>query len=269
MKLAFNSNGYVKYSIEETVEHVAGMGYQGIEIARTHRVDESSKADREKFLERVKALGLEVCAIQGANPYLDPEFARRRIDLAVDLECPLVSLGCGVLITEEEKREMHWKEVREALRELAAYGRDKGVRVAIEPEPPVVLAGVRGQTCERLIGRSEDAGRMLADVKAENLGVLLDIGHVYVMRENVLHVIETLGERIVHVHLEDIIDRIHCHFIPGTGMVDFEGVMSALNKVGYDGFLSVELESHVDEPDRGALESIQYLGSLMYRMGLK
>ena len=52
-------------------------------------------------------------------------------------------------------------------------------------------------------------------------------------------------------------------------MLDFEGAFRALNKVGYGGYLSVEIEAHVDEPNRGALESIQYLGSILYRIGLK
>ena len=49
---------------------------------------------------------------------------------------------------------------------------------------------------------------------------------------------------------------------PDEGMVDFEGAFRVLSKVGYEGYLSVEIEAHVDEPDRGALESIQYLASI-------
>jgi sugar phosphate isomerase/epimerase len=170
---------------------------------------------------------------------------------------------------DEAKRESVWVEVREAYRELVKYASERGVMAVIEPEPPVILAGERGQTCERLIGRSEDAERMFREIGDENLGLLVDIGHVYVMRENVLQVIEKFGKRIVHVHMEDIIDRIHCHFLPGAGMVDFEGVVRALHKIGYKGFLSMELESHVWEPEKAALESIQYMDSLLYKLGLK
>lgn len=269
MKLSFNSNGYVRYSVEEMCKSLSQFGYEAVEIARTHPVHELAKQDREKLLKMIKSYGLEVCAVQGANPYLDPEYAKKRIDLAVDLECTVVSLGCGYLITDEGQRDRQWNEVREGLRKLAQYAKDRGIRVVIEPEPPVLLVGEAGKPCERLIGRLEDVQRMLADVNAENMGVLLDTGHVYVVRDNLLDVIEKLGKKIFHVHLEDTIDRIHCHFIPGTGMVDFEGAFRALKRVGYEGFLSVELEAHVDEPNRAALESIQYLGSLMYTIGLK
>ena len=269
MKFSFNSNGYVNYSIEETCKSLSQFGYDGVEIARTHPVHELGKGDRGELLKKIKSHGLEVCAVQGGNPYLDPQYAKKRIDLAGELECTVVSLGCGYLVTDEGQRDRQWNEVRDHLGKLATYAGDRGIRVVIEPEPPVLLVGEAGKPCDRLIGRLDDVQRMLADVNADNMGALLDIGHVYVVRENLLDVIEKLGKKIFHVHLEDIIDRIHCHFIPGTGMVDFEGAFRALNRVGYEGFLSVELEMHVDEPDRGALESIEYLGSLMYTIGLK
>ena len=32
MKLAFSSNAYMKFSIEETIERIAGIGYSGLEV---------------------------------------------------------------------------------------------------------------------------------------------------------------------------------------------------------------------------------------------
>ena len=32
MKLAFSSNAYMHFSIEETIEKIAGLGYTGIEV---------------------------------------------------------------------------------------------------------------------------------------------------------------------------------------------------------------------------------------------
>ena len=67
MKLSFVSNAYIKHSIEETIEHIARYGYQGIEIARTHGVHELSKVRRKNLLARIKSHGIEVCAIQGGD----------------------------------------------------------------------------------------------------------------------------------------------------------------------------------------------------------
>lgn len=140
----------------------------------------------------------------------------------------------------------------------------------MEAEPPAILTQPNGKTLPRLIASLKDLERMLMDVSEDNFAVTLDIGHMYVVRENLINVIEKIGKKIVHVHVEDVVDRLHIHLIPGTGgMVDFEGAFRALNRIGYKGFLSVELEAHVVEPEKAALETIQYLDSLLYRIGLK
>jgi sugar phosphate isomerase/epimerase len=110
---------------------------------------------------------------------------------------------------------------------------------------------------------------MLEDVKAKNFGVTFDLSHIYAIRENPLNVIEKVRDRIVHVHVGDNVDRVGGHFIPGTGIVDFEGPLRALSRVGYKGFLSVELERHVFDPEGAALQSIQYMNRLLGRIGLK
>lgn len=270
MRLSFVSNAYIKYAIEETVAHVSKAGYKGIEIARTHPVHKLGKQDRRELLKTIKSHGLEVCAIQGGTPGLDFEFAKERIDLAADLECPVVHFAAVVNVVAEKEKERDWKELAAGFREVAKYAKDRGVTVAMESVPPGTPGPGRvGRIYPRLVETLGDIQKILADVSAENFGFLLDIGHLFVMRENLPHAIEKLGKKIVHVHLEDIVDRIHCHFIPGTGQVDFEGAIRALDRVGYKGWLSLEIEMHVDEPDRAALESIQYLDSLLYRIGLK
>lgn len=269
MRLALNSSVYVKYPIEDTIKFVSKIGYDGIEIARTHPFHELSKRDREKLRHMIEAVGLKVCAVQGATPYLDLEFAKKRIDAAADVGCPVVNLGCGNLVMEDDKREEYWAEVLENLGQLARYADDRGITVAVESEPPVMVPGTQGHSYyERLIGRTEDVQRVLSEVKAENLGVLLDIGHLYVMEENPLYAIEKLKDKIVHVHIEGIVDRVHCHFVPGRGEVDCEAVLKALHEIEYKGFISVELGPHMRDPNRAALESIQYLKGLLYKLEL-
>ena len=86
MKLSFNSNAYIRYPIEIAIEHIAKLGYEGIEIARTHPLHELGKQDREKVFRMIKSYGLEVSSTQGGIPCLDTEFAKQRIDLAADLQ---------------------------------------------------------------------------------------------------------------------------------------------------------------------------------------
>jgi sugar phosphate isomerase/epimerase len=44
------------------------------------------------------------------------------------------------------------------------------------------------------------------------------------------------------VHLEDIgKNRVHQHLTPGKGVMDFKGIFTALEEVGYGGWTTVEL----------------------------
>jgi sugar phosphate isomerase/epimerase len=270
MKLSFNTSAYVHFPIERTIGSLAQLGYGGIEIARTHPVHEMSRQDRKKLLRFIKSHGLAVSCVQGGSPPRPyPEIAKKRIDLAADLECHVVNLGPGSDVEEEKERERNWKEVVEIFRELAEYAASRDVTVTMEAEPPSILSGQAGKSYPRLIGTLKDLERMLRDVEAQNFGVTFDISHIYAIRENPLNVIEKVRDRIVHVHVGDNVNRVGGHLIPGTGIVDFEGPLRALGRVGYKGFLSVELERHVFDPDGAALQSIQYMDSLLCRIGLK
>ena len=75
-----------------------------------------------------------------------------------------------------------------------------------------------------------------------NLGITLDVGHVYVTGEGEPRaIIERLGSLIFQVHLEDMKRGIHEHLPPGEGDVDFDEVFDALSGVGYAGPICWEL----------------------------
>ncbi|MEA2063595.1 MAG: TIM barrel protein, partial [Gemmatimonadota bacterium] len=48
----------------------------------------------------------------------------------------------------------------------------------------------------------------------------------------------------------------------GRGSVDFEGIIRALNEIGYDGPLSVEWEDAAMDRDHGAAEACDFVRAL-------
>jgi sugar phosphate isomerase/epimerase len=93
--------------------------------------------------------------------------------------------------------------------------------------------------------------------------------------------IEEFGHRIYHVHVKDSKLRLngrrgvlgsHLNFgeaergwdfvSPGRGDVDFESVIRALNRIGYDGPLSIEWEDAGMERERGAAEALEFTRDL-------
>lgn len=89
--------------------------------------------------------------------------------------------------------------------------------------------------------------------------------------------LEDFRDRIFHVHVKDVITTLdgrsgilgsHLGFghhrrgwdfrTPGRGEVDFEEIIRALNRIGYDGPLSVEWEDAAMDREHGAAEAVEF-----------
>ena len=90
-------------------------------------------------------------------------------------------------------------------------------------------------------------------------GANLDIGHSQVLGENIPDCVRLLGKSIWNLHVEDIPGRKHYHLIPGEGTLDWSTFKSALERVGYDRFLTVELYTHTADPQLAAERSSAFL----------
>lgn len=90
-----------------------------------------------------------------------------------------------------------------------------------------------------------------------NVGVTLDVGHLYHNGARPLRPFGTLGEvvrrcgrSLAHLHIHDhngVVDHIEL----GAGQVDFASLLAALREIAYDGALCLELN-----PDRCPPEAI-------------
>jgi inosose dehydratase len=116
-----------------------------------------------------------------------------------------------------------------------------------------------------------------------DMGILLDTGHLAAAGGDSVGVVKKHGSRIVHVHLKDFHkspewnpgkpDWRESHFAPlgqGNAGLDISAVLQALADVGYDGWISVELDPQRPLMAKGIRpfemmrQSREYLRSLGY-----
>ena len=109
-------------------------------------------------------------------------------------------------------------------------------------------------------------------------GFNFDPSHFVHQMFDPVNFINAFSDRIYHVHVKDSrlslngttgILSSHLQFgdhrrgwdfvSPGRGDVDFEGIIRALNRIGYDGPLSVEWEDSGMDREHGAAESVEFV----------
>ena len=68
----------------------------------------------------------------------------------------------------------------------------------------------------------------------------LDIKQAYRAGRNWKEFVDTVGDRIVNVHINDFSAEQSC-LVPGAGCMDYADFFSALRRVGYDGHALIEV----------------------------
>ena len=147
--------------------------------------------------------------------------AEAGLSLFIGPFCSAVGYLPGRRRTDEE-----WKRCVDGLQELGRYSEGYNVRVAVEPLN-------RFETF--FLNTAADAKRLCEEVAHPNIGVLYDTFHANIEEKNQAAAIRLLGKHIFHVHTCEN-DR----GIPGSGPIDWPGVIGALKEIGYDDWLVIE-----------------------------
>jgi sugar phosphate isomerase/epimerase len=113
-----------------------------------------------------------------------------------------------------------------------------------------------------------ERARLLTDaLDGSGVGVVLDTSHVVASGADPADVITRFGSQIRHVHLRDATPG-QINLSIGNGVVDFAGTLDALDAVGYDGHLTLELETRdIADADRpsATLRAAHQISDLLER----
>jgi len=166
-----------------------------------------------------------------------------------------------------------WDALVELVHEIGAETRAAGHRAAFHPH---------GGT---YIETPAEVERLAERLDPGLVGICLDVGHYLVGGGDPVRALETLGERVTHVHLKDVdpvvLDRLRTGALAGfgdairarlftelgAGLLDLDGVVTALAARGYDGWLMIEQDSCWGPPSESAAIGRRVLASALRRAG--
>jgi L-ribulose-5-phosphate 3-epimerase len=267
VRLGFNTNGFPQHQLTDVCRILAELGYDGISI--TPDVLQlnpfGSDVHREAVDLRavIEDLGLSVAVETGARFLLDarrkhqptllsgPTGAGQRLDgllrcldLAHVLGAETFSFWAGTHRdegVETPTRDELLDRLCAGATALLDAGRGGPTRVCFEPEPGMLVAS--------LAELDEFLGRLPAD----DLAVMLDLGHVPVTETvSAAEALRKLAPRLGGLQLDDCRDGLHEHLMPGEGEVEWGAVITAARDVGFTGLASLELPRHGHDPVRTA-----------------
>jgi sugar phosphate isomerase/epimerase len=241
LKIGYRTISLQDRPIEEAIQVIAEAGYDSVELC----LENPDLNPLELTPERVRALvaqmndqGVTLGAISYHGVEDQLEERRLRTYAAIDL---LPEFGADVLVVasrREEPARLHaqWEEAVQLYCELANRCADHGAKLAVEPQPGLVVRN------------AEDLVKILRACDHPNLGANLDIAHAIVTADDLSWAIFQLGSRLVHVHLADVRGGTHEHLVPGRGEVDFGEVHDILESVDYDRCLVLDIPRPHGDP---------------------
>lgn len=246
-----------------------------IEAARTHGfggvglwrdvVDASNVSETAR---RAEDAGLSVTSLcrggmftatggtEGARIHDDN---RAAVDLAHALSAECLVLVCGGV--QSLGRATARARIADGVAELAAYARQAGVALAVEPMHPMMIAD------RSAITSLTEALALLDDRDLVDVGVVVDAYHLW-WDDRMPSEIVRAGSRILSVQVSDWITPIQGELrsrgMPGEGLIDLSGFLSLVDVAGYTGLVEIEVLSdrYVGRPDAALTAAVQGLSEI-------
>ena len=252
-------------TFEEKLAKATALGYDGVELMTA----DPAALDTAQVRDAVRDAGLVVSAIGSGAVAIasgltllneDPEKAARAqarlvelINFARGVAAPIVTIGSlrGRLGRQGSPSYVDLVQIMQRMAETAAKC---NVRLAIEP---------LNRYESDVINTVEQGLALIRDVANPALGLVVDTYHVNIEEGSWTSPFRQAMAMgcLFHVHLGD-----NNRLSPGSGLIDFPAILSALEGSGYQGHLSAELLA-LPDADTAAQRTAAYMHRLLATTG--
>ena len=216
---------------------VKEMGFSGFEIAMFDPTDLAVNDIRRAF--ETSDLECTVCAIlpPGINP-ISPDAAVRKGSVRHLVRCieTASALGATLLggplyapigyLPEHRPTKDEWSWAVDAFQSVCDVLESCNVTISIEPVN-------RSETF--FVRTAREASSLCDAIGHPRFGVTIDTFHANIEERDIPEALNSIRPHLKHIHASEN-DRGPL----GEGHVDFRGIVAALKKVGYNGYLMIE-----------------------------
>ena len=265
MRYAICNETFAGWDHLKVCRHIAGLGYQGLEIAPftlAGRITDVSPERRRELRQQAADSGVQIIGLHwllakttGLQLTATEESVRKATaDYLIELARACAELGGDILvfgspaqrrIPADATREQAAGYAVDTFRRAAKAFGDYGVKLCLEPlsPPEADFLNTAAEAVDLIRRLDHPAFRLHLDVKA--------------MATDDAPATELIGRHkdvTYHFHANDPNLRG-----PGFGKVDFVPIFQALKASGYQGWVSVEVFDYSPDAETIARESIRYM----------
>lgn len=240
MKISFSTLACPDYSWVDIYSMAKDLGFNGIEVRGLGndifavKAKPFTEAQLPKTIAKLNELGLEIpclssgCCLKNFDKKDEVLFELTSyIELAEKLKTPFIRVLAD--LNPEPEGEVDDEQVIAVLKEAAAAAEKKNVTLLVETN------GVYSDT-KRL-------RRLLDKTESKFVGALWDMHHPYrYAGEAPEQTVENLGSYIRYIHVKDSnMENGKIRYrLMGHGDMPIHEMLAALQKIGYDGYISLE-----------------------------
>lgn len=240
-ELYYLANG----STEEALRDISSVGYAGFELFDGNLMQYADRTHELRSL--MRSLDLEMVAVYAGANFIYPDVLGEELAkieqvarLAAEFNATYLVVGGGA-VRSTGIVEQDYQRLGQALEQVADLAHRIGLVATYHPH----------------LGSCVQAPDQLEKLfKYTGIGLCPDTAHVQAGGGDPVALLRNHASRVNYVHLKDIKQGV---FMPlGQGEQNYAEILAALSDAGYDGWITVELDSFPD-PKRGAEISKTFL----------
>jgi sugar phosphate isomerase/epimerase len=265
MRYAICNETFEGWDHERICRFVAGLGYQGLEIAPftlAPRITDVTPDQRRTLRRQAEANGLQIVGlhwllaktegmqITSADEHIRETTAQYLVELA---RCCRDLGGELMVFGSPAQRRIHANASRAQATDFAidTFRRalpgiaETGVKLCLEP-----LAAPEAD----FINTCAEAVEILDRIDHPSFALHQDVRAMSAEETPIPELIRRHAPRLAHFHANDPNKRG-----PGFGNTDFVPILRALREIDYKGWVSVEVFNYAPDPETIARESLAYM----------
>ncbi|NKB70160.1 MAG: TIM barrel protein [Candidatus Latescibacteria bacterium] len=270
--ISYHAGGMGDLPLEQVLDILSETGYDAVEMMCGPQAHVPSGEINDALLDQVKAQihgrGLKVSVI---NPFAGPglyqlalEDQQRAVDhyaLLLDVALGLEARGVNFLTGYggDQGDNFAWRLLIDVLKPICRRAEEKGLTVHIHNHEATT------------IDAPDKVPLLIEHVGSPSLRLLNDITNFYHLGSDIATVTEQLAPLTVHCHVKGVkgMYPYSTFLIPGEedDELDFHAFAAALERAGYDGYISVETFPHM-RPEKARI-AYDMMAATLRELGLR